>query len=217
MGTGIIPCVGALTFAICGTAAATAFTAEVHDQDGRPVANAVIVLVPDSKTSIPAAAARLAAEKTIDQRGETFIPLVTIVPKGGHIVFANNDPTTHQVYSFSAVKQFEITLARGEKSPPIAFDNSGVAALGCNIHDHMIAYAFVVESPWAMLSDPDGRGTIADVPPGNYEAQVWHPKLPPGRAAQSLRVSLSGDTARLAVNIKLLPASTMSHGHGGSY
>lgn len=179
------------------------------------MANAVIVLVADSKAPTPAS--RLATEKTIDQRGETFIPLVTIVPKGGHIIFANNDQTTHQVYSFSSVKQFEITLARGEKSPPIAFDNSGVAALGCNIHDHMIAYAFVADSPWAVLTGADGRGTIAEVPPGNYEAQVWHPKLPPGRAIPSLKASLSGDTTRLTVNIKLLSASTMSHGHGGSY
>jgi plastocyanin len=215
MGTRIIPCVWALLFAVCGSAAATTFTAEVNDQDGRPVANAVIVLVADSKAPMPAS--RLAAEKTIDQRGETFIPLVTIVPKGGHIIFANNDQTTHQVYSFSSVKQFEITLARGEKSPPIAFDNSGVAALGCNIHDHMIAYAFVADSPWTVLTGADGRGTIAEVPPGNYEAQVWHPKLPPGHAIPSLKASLSGDTTRLTVNIKLLSASTMSHGHGGSY
>jgi plastocyanin len=217
MGTRVFPCVGALLFAVCGSAAATTFTVEVNDQDGRPVANAVIVLVSDSKTSIPAAATRLAAERTIDQRSETFIPLVTIVPKGGHIVFANNDQTTHQVYSFSSVKQFEMTLTRGEKSPPIGFDNSGVAALGCNIHDHMIAYAFVAESPWTVLTGSDGRGTISDVPPGNYEAQVWHPKLPPGRATPSLKASLSGDTTRLTVNIKLLSASTMSRGHGGSY
>ena len=215
MGTRIIPCAGTLLFAVCGSAAATTLTAEVNDQDGRPVANAVIVLVADSKAPMPAS--RLAAEKTIDQRSETFIPLVTIVPKGGHIIFANNDQTTHQVYSFSSVKQFEITLARGEKSPPIAFDNSGVAALGCNIHDHMIAYAFVADSPWTVLTGADGRGTIAEVPPGNYEAQVWHPKLPPGRAIPSLKASLSGDTTRLTVNIKLLSASTMSHGHGGNY
>jgi plastocyanin len=217
MGIGTFRCVGALLFAVCGPAAATTFTVEVDDQDGRPVANAVVVLIPDSKASMPVAATRLAAEKTIDQRGETFIPLVTIVPKGGHVVFANNDQTTHQVYSFSAVKQFEITLARGEKSPSIAFDNSGVAALGCNIHDHMIAYAFVAESPWAVLTGSDGRGTITEVPPGNYEAQVWHPKLPPGRAIPTLKASVSGDTTRLTANIKLLPASTMSHGHGGSY
>src|SRR3979490_2937931 len=146
MGRRVFPCAGALLFAICGSAAATTFTAEVNDQDGRPVANAVIVLVSDSKASISAAATRLAAERTIDQRGETFIPLVTIVPKGGRIVFANNDQTTHQVYSFSPVKQFEITLTRGEKSPAISFENAGVAALGCNIHDHMIAYAYVAES-----------------------------------------------------------------------
>jgi plastocyanin len=217
MGIGTFRCVGALLFAVCGPAAATTFTVEVDDQDGRPVANAVVVLIPDSKASMPVAATRLAAERTIDQRGETFIPLVTIVPKGGHVVFANNDQTTHQVYSFSAVKQFEITLARGEKSPSIAFDNSGVAALGCNIHDHMIAYAFVAESPWAVLTGSDGRGTITEVPPGNYEAQVWHPKLPPGRAIPTLKASVSGDTTRLTANIKLLSASTMSHGHGGSY
>ena len=217
MGRRIFPYVGALLFATCGWAEATTFTAEVNDQDGHPVANAVVVLVSDSKASMPAAVTRLAAERTIDQRGETFIPLVTLVPKGGHIVFANNDQTTHQVYSFSPVKQFEITLARGEKSPPIAFDNSGVAALGCNIHDHMIAYAFVADSPWAVLTGSDGRGTIADVPPGNYEAQVWHPKLPPGRAIPSLKASLSGDTTRLTVTIRLLSASTMSHGYGGSY
>lgn len=217
MGTRIFRCVGALLFAVCGPAAAATFTVEVNDQDGRPVANAVVVLMPDSKASMPVAVTRLAAEKTIDQRSETFIPLVTIVPKGGHVVFANNDQTTHQVYSFSAVKQFEITLARGEKSPPIAFDNPGVAALGCNIHDHMIAYAFVAESPWAVLTGSDGRGTIAEVPPGNYEAQVWHPKLPPGRAIPNLKASVSGDTTRLTANIKLLSVSTMSHGHGGSY
>jgi len=198
-------------------AVATNFTADVVDQNGRPVANAVVMLVPDTKSSMPAASTRLATEKTIDQRNETFLPLVTIVPKGGRISFANNDQTTHQVYSFSAIKQFEITLARGEKSPPIVFDNAGVAALGCNIHDHMIAYAFVAESPWTALADADGRATIADVPNGNYQAQVWHPKFPPGRELPSLHASLSGDTTRLTVTVKLISSAPTSRSHAGSY
>jgi len=198
-------------------AIATTLTTEVIDQDGRPVANAVVTLVPDSKGTMPAAATRLSADKTIDQRNETFLPLVTIVPKGGHIAFANNDQTTHQVYSFSAIKQFEITLARGEKSQPFVFDNPGVAALGCNIHDHMIAYAFVAESPWTALADADGRATIADVPNGNYQAQVWHPKFPPGRELPSLHASLSGDTTRLTVTVKLISSAPTSRSHAGSY
>jgi plastocyanin len=217
MGRKVFPIVGILLFAICEPAAAANFTAVVTDQDDRPVANAVVSLIPDARTSMPAPSTRLAADKTIDQRNETFIPLVTIVPKGGHIVFANNDQTTHQVYSFSPIKQFEITLARGEKSPAFTFDNVGVAALGCNIHDHMIAYAFVAESPWTALTGADGRAVIADAPPGNYQAQIWHPRFPPGRETPSLRVAVSGNNTVLSVNVKLLSAPTMSHGHGGSY
>ena len=217
MGRGILPLVAIMLFAICEPAAATNFTAEIIDQDGRPVTNAVVTLLPEAKTSMPAAARHLQTDKIIDQRNETFLPLVTIVPKGGRIVFANNDKTTHQVYSFSPAKQFEITLAHGEKSSPVAFDNSGIAALGCNIHDHMIAYAFVAESPWTALTGADGRAVIPDVPAGNYQAQVWHPKFPPGREPPSLRAVLSGDTTRLSVNVKLLYAATASRGHAGSY
>ena len=217
MGRKILPLVTVLLFATRGPVCATNFTAEVVDQDGHPVVDAVISLIPEVKTSMPAAATHLLGEKTIDQRNETFLPLVTIVPKGGHVVFANNDQTTHQVYSFSAVKQFEITLTRGEKSPDIAFDNAGVAALGCNIHDHMIAYAFVAESPWTALTGADGHAVIPDVPAGNYQAQVWHPKFPPGHERPSLRAVVSGDTTRLAVNVKLLSAATTSRSHAGSY
>jgi plastocyanin len=217
MGRGILPLVTVLLFAACEPAGATNFTAEVVDQDGRPVINAVVSLVPEVKTSMPAASTRLPTEKTIDQRNETFLPLVTVIPKGGHVVFANNDQTTHQVYSFSPVKQFEITLSHGEKSPGVVFDNSGIAALGCNIHDHMIAYAFVAESPWTALTGADGRAVIADVPAGNYQAQVWHPKFPPGRELPSLRAVLSGDSTRLSVNVKLPYAATASRGHAGSY
>jgi plastocyanin len=207
----------AVLFAFGEPASATNFTADVVDQDNRPVMNAVITLVPETKLSMPAASTKLAAEKTIDQKNETFLPLVTIVPKGGHIVFANNDQTTHQVYSFSAAKQFEITLARGEKSPPIAFDVAGVAALGCNIHDHMIAYAFVTESPWTALSSSDGKAVIADVPGGNYQVQVWHPKFPPGRQPPSLHASLTGDTTHMAINVRLPLTPTATRGHAGSY
>jgi len=197
-------------------AAATTFTAEISDQDGKPVVNAVVSLVPDPKGPMPAPTTRLTAEKTIDQRNETFLPLVTVIPKNGRVIFANNDQTTHQVYSFSAVKQFEMTLNRGQTSPPVAFDTLGVAALGCNIHDHMIAYVFVAESPWTALTGADGRAVIEDVPAGNYQAQVWHPKYPPRREQASARVVVSTNVTRWTANIRVRPATT-TRSHAGSY
>jgi len=131
------------------------------------------------------------------------------------VVFANNDQTTHQVYSFSKVKQFELTLNRGQMDS-IAFDTPGVAALGCNIHDKMIAYTYVAESPWTALTGEDGRVTIKNVPGGSYRAQVWHPKILAGRALPGVAVALSGDTTRWEATVKLLP-QRLARSHGGNY
>jgi plastocyanin len=215
MGRGIAAIALILLLAAHSPASATDFTAVVTDQDGKPVPNAVVSLLTDSSAKIPVPSSRLAMEKTIDQRNETFIPLVTVIPKGGHIVFANNDQTTHQVYSFSKVKQFEITLNRGQTSQ-VPFDTAGVAALGCNIHDNMIAYVYVAGSPWTALTDADGHAAIQDVPPGSYRAEVWHPKFPPGRPPPSVALSLSGDSARWEATVKVLP-SRISRSHSGSY
>jgi len=206
----------ALLLLVNGPAAATSFAARVIDQDNKPVANAVITIVADGKTA-PAPATRLDPARIVDQRDETFIPLVTILPRAGRVVFANNDKTRHQVYSFSPIKQFEITLAQGERSPSLAFDKPGVAVLGCNIHDHMIAYVFVSDSPWTALTGPDGRSVIADVPPGTYQVQVWHPQLPPGTAAPEESVVVGGENTEFATRLKLLPPPPMMHTHMGHY
>ena len=205
-----------LWVAVIDAAAATTFTAEITDQDGKPVQNAVVSLIPDGRTAMPGASTRLLNDKIVDQRFETFLPIVTIVPRNGRVVFANSDPTTHQVYSFSAAKQFEITLASNTSSPPIAFPNSGVAALGCNIHDNMIAYIFVAESPWTGLTGDDGQVVIEDVPPGNYHAQVWHYRYPPRRELPSAQIAVATDTTRWTANIRVL-ASSSTRSHKGSY
>ena len=210
------PLVAVFALALCAPAAAANFTAEITDQDGHPVANAVVMLMPDAKGEMPAASSRLAPEKTVDQRDETFIPLVTILPRGGRLVFANSDSTMHQVYSFSSIKQFEFTLPHGKTSPPVVFDKSGVAAIGCNIHDHMIAYAFVSDSPWAGLTGADGRVQIADVPAGAYTAQIWHPHLAVG-AAPTAHVTVGTDPGSLKTKITIIADQTMHHMHGGDY
>src|SRR5437763_4137833 len=92
----------------------------VVDRSGRPLSDAVVEL---SALAPPAIApARLpSGEAIIDQRHETFLPLVTVVRKGGHVIFTNNDSTMHQVYSFSPIKQFAFEIDEGQRSPPVVF------------------------------------------------------------------------------------------------
>ena len=118
MARGYLAIFAAALLAAADPAFATTVTVIVADADGHPVQNAVVTLI---GAPAPAASARLPNEKTIDQRNETFIPLVTIIPKGGRIVFANNDKVTHQVYSFSATQAIrDDARARPNRPKPLS-------------------------------------------------------------------------------------------------
>src|SRR5690348_15477672 len=101
-----IPLYSVLLAVLLTGSAALAATVDVQisDSGGRPAANAVVSLTSQSGT--PDVDTRLPAEAIIDQRKETFLPLVSIVRRGGRVIFTNNDTTMHQVYSFSPIKQF---------------------------------------------------------------------------------------------------------------
>jgi plastocyanin len=183
-------------------ASAASVSVEITGTDGHPVAGAVVELT--SLTSSAGSAAKIATEAVVDQRNETFVPLVTLIRRGGHVTFTNNDTTMHQVYSFSEIRQFAFEIDRGERSEPVVFDKAGVAAIGCNIHDQMITYVYVAAAPWAGLTDADGKLTLGDVPQGAYRANVWHPRLVPGQPPAAIPLTVSGDSAKLTASIPLL-------------
>jgi plastocyanin len=174
----------------------------VTGTDGHPAADAVVELT--AMSSSPGPATNISAEAVIDQRKETFIPLVTVIRKGGHVIFTNNDTTMHQVYSFSEIKQFEFEIDQGHRSEPVVFNRSGVAAIGCNIHDQMITYVYVAATPWVGRTGEDGKVSIADVPEGSYSANIWHPRLAPGKAPPAIPLTVAGDSAKLVASISLL-------------
>lgn len=185
-------------------ALAASVSVALTDDDGRPAENAVVELIPQSASqSLPTS--KLPAQAIIDQRHETFIPLVSLIRQGGRVVFTNNDTTMHQVYSFSDIKQFAFEIDEGQRSAPIEFNKSGVSAIGCNIHDQMITYVYVAATPWAVLTDANGSARIADVPPGTYQANIWHPRLKPGQSRPAPILTVQGDSTRLATSIALSP------------
>lgn len=198
----------AMTGALAGTVAGAATVdVVVTDSSGGPAANAVVSLVTEGSAS---AIASHAPEKSIvDQRHETFLPLVVVVRKGGEVVFTNNDVTMHQVYSFSPIKQFQFEIDKGHVSKPVVFDKSGVVAIGCNIHDNMVVYVDVAEAPFAVVSDASGHAEIRDVPDGRYLADVWHPQMRVGRKPVPSALTVSGDQAKLILSVPLMEMPAM--------
>ena len=197
-----------------GFAAASGLDVHVFDQGGKPIESAVVSLTVPSATS-PAPA--LPNEAVIDQDFETFFPLVTILPTGGSITFRNSDKTMHQVYSFSAIKRFAFEVDVGHTSSAVVFDKPGTAAIGCNIHDQMITYVVVTDNPYTMLSDKTGIVHFADLAPGRYTAQVWHPDLAPGAKPAAAEVNVGSDQSSIGVALRVVARHMAPMSHMGAY
>lgn len=170
----------------------------VQDGAGKPLPGAVAFL--DSAQARRQVKPLVGAE--VAQEKRRFVPEVLVVTTGTQVQFPNHDTVRHHVYSFSPAKKFELKLYSGTPANPVLFDQPGVVVLGCNIHDQMVGWILVVETPYYARADASGAVRIDKVPPGEYTLNVWHPGLPVGApaVARPLLVAEGGApvTVRLA-------------------
>ena len=146
--------------------------ATVYDEQGRPVRDAVVIAVPEAAPARP----RPKIEQ-IEQIDLEFVPGVKAILVGTPVSFPNRDDVRHHVYSFSQPKRFELPLYVGTPAQPIVFDTPGVVTIGCNIHDWMIGYIYVSESPYFALTGADGTAVVSGLPGGRYILRVWHARM----------------------------------------
>lgn len=125
----------------------------------------------------------------MDQRYLQFAPSVLALQTGTTVKFPNDDDVRHHVYSFSHPNAFELKLYHGENGASHTFEHTGVVVLGCNIHDGMVGYLRVVDSPYFSTSSQTGEISIEHVPPGDYELQVWHPDIGMNLVRKSLTIN----------------------------
>ncbi|HEY0065302.1 MAG TPA: methylamine utilization protein [Telluria sp.] len=185
---------------ISATAAATGVTVQVTDSAGKPLADAVVVVDPEagavlSKNRRPA---------QIEQRGLKFIPLVSVIQTGSTVSFPNNDKVKHHIYSFSPAKKFDQKLYSGVAAAPQVFDQAGLVVIGCNIHDRMVAYIKVVDSPFFARTDAAGMVSIEVPGAGKYTVSAWHFDMSGSVPEQALALKADG-TPALAFKLAMKP------------
>jgi hypothetical protein len=191
-----------LGMAATGVAEAAELTAVVKDQSGAPVADAVVVAAP--RSGAPPRVPRPGRE-TVDQIDKEFVPHVKPVVVGSPVFFPNKDNIRHHVYSFSPAKTFELPLYSGTPANPVLFDRTGVVTIGCNIHDWMIAYIYVADSPWFGTTTPQGRVRLENLPPGAYSVRVWHPRMAGAEEATARSVTVGSAPVEASWQLTLKP------------
>lgn len=169
-------------------AIAASLIVTVTDETGGRLEHAAVALVPTQ-----AGAPVLQKRAEIVQQGKRFIPLMTAVQTGTAVDFPNHDTVRHHVYSFSPAKTFELKLYLGKPAEPVVFDKPGIIVMGCNIHDHMVAYMMVADTPWVGVSDEAGRVQLSGLPAGEYRLEYWHPRWVSRPKVASKVLRIDGD------------------------
>jgi plastocyanin len=187
-------------------------TVTVADPQGRGVADVAVIAEPAVKPEHIAPPARHAI---MDQHNLMFEPEVLVVQTGTLVDFPNSDQVQHQVYSFSRAKTFQLSLYAGRAHPPVQFDRAGIVTVGCNIHDFMIGFIYVTDSPYFGQTDAAGRVELHGLPAGDYKLTAWHPRASQTDGLQQ-SVSLTAEQAAavaLRFGKPLRPAmENMEHG-----
>lgn len=177
--------IGLTLSALGALALAGSLQVSVLDKDGKPVVDAVVVLVPNGlgapKTPLP-------TQATILQEKMRFNPAVSVVAVGAKARFVNNDPWEHHVRGSAAgAMQFNAGADDGfvlrldgkldgkpAKYADASFDKTGPVLLGCHLHASMRGHVYVSDSPWAIVSNADGLASFEGVPDGAVQVKVWH-------------------------------------------
>lgn len=140
----------------------------------------------------------------VDTRNKRFLPRVSVVARGSSVAFPNRDPIFHNVFSVSPANRFDLGRYREGQSKSTRFDQPGLVRVYCNVHEQMIAYVMVVETPYHTVSAEDGHFQIENLPRGKGTLTVWHERSATKRipielpAGGPLRVRLEATQAREA-------------------
>lgn len=127
----------------------------------------------------PGAEQPRAGAPALRQRDERFSPHVLPILAGTTVEFPNDDAVFHNVFSLSSARTFDLgRYARGS-SRSVTFPNEGVVQVFCHIHADMSAFVLVLDNPFFVIPDADGRFVIEGVPPGAYQLVAWHERIKP--------------------------------------
>ena len=164
---------------------------EVHVAypDGKPVKDAVVYAVPAQ----PMPLARRVA--VMDQIDRVFIPHVLPIQTGTWVEFPNSDNVRHQVFSVSPARKFQLPLYIGKPARPIQFPESGIVAIGCNVHEQMSAFIVVVDTPY-FATAKDGVALLGGLVAGPYTLQVWYPGMKTAPEPKKLTLGASDSTSQ---------------------
>ena len=151
----------------------------------RPAPPAVEIDVPDWITADPA-------------------PL-RVTGVGGELRVRNTRDRPATVFSVSDGNEFNLRDIAPRAQARHQVTSAGLIELMCEGADLPLARVFVAPTPWVRLTHGDATLIFDKLPPGEWEAVCWHPRLPGSRRPVTLAADHQ-EWVELCVGVRDLPA-----------
>jgi plastocyanin len=161
---------------------------------GGGIANAVVIVKGAKGDMKP-------GEVKFNQTGCDYTPHVLAFPAGSTVDILNSDGILHNIHTYSTKNPpFNMAQPKFKKVIQRKIDQPEVFKVSCDAHGWMHAWWFATDTPYFAVTDDKGNYSIAGVPPGNYEVEVWQEKL----GTQDQKVDVK-DGATATSNFSLKP------------
>ena len=109
----------------------------------------------------------------LSQRGANFNPGVLPVLRGSQVDMTNDDWVSHNAFSKSSAKTFDLGIYAQDTRKVVTFEKVGVVDVFCSIHPRMNAVVLVLQNPFFAKPTRDGSFSLDNVPPGTYQLRVY--------------------------------------------
>lgn len=149
-------------------------------------------------------------EERIDNKNCYFVPHVLATTINSPIAITNSDATLHnargQLRGWR--RPFNSAIPAGGKYMAKASAKPGWGLLKCDMHPWMTGHVQVFDHELFDVTGSEGKYRLVNVPPGEYELEVWHERLAPGlkrmalTAAGKVKVE-AGKTVELNLEVEL--------------
>lgn len=163
--------------------------------EGQTMANVLVEVI----SGLPEGAAYpLPAEPAVlMQEGCRYSPRMLVVRAGQPLKIRNPDGTLHNVNAQPRVNApFNRGMPANVQEIEVLFDKpEPLFPITCNVHPWMRASCAVINHPYFAVTDKTGAGTVADLPPGEYEIRATHEVLGEKTAKVTIQ---EGQTAEVA-------------------
>lgn len=96
----------------------------------------------------------------------------------------NFDPILHNIHAYEVyegTRRSMFNFSQPESGMvdriPLKLRRGHLITIDCNAHNWMASWLYTSPNPYLEVTSVDGKFSLPDVPPGQYQLAIWHPLL----------------------------------------